>query len=256
MNYIQGEKFKSLANNKTIYYWDTDHVDWYFEMMCPKQPFILISHNSDGAVKKIKTRKDEASLDKAPPNLIKWFAQNVCVEDPRLESIPIGLENSQWFPELKKIQKLETIINLQKNSINLVYANFNISTNVEERSKAYEVCNSLTHVTKHFGKNGEDYDNYLKNLKHHDFIICPPGNGEDTHRLWETLYIGSIPIVKKTINTSYYKNLPICYINDWQQIADQNFLIEQKNMLKSKTNLQMLDFDYWKNKILQTAAAL
>jgi hypothetical protein len=86
--------------------------------------------------------------------------------------------------------------------------------------------------------------------------VCPPGNGEDTHRLWETLYVGSIPIVKKSINTLFYSDLPICYVDNWEQLADYNFLIEQKNILKSKTNLEMLDFDYWKNKIVQTAAAL
>jgi hypothetical protein len=256
MNYIQGEKFISLANNKSIYYFDTNEVDCFFQNYTGSSKFILISHNGDGAVVSEKIRYDGASLNKAPKTLVKWFAQNVHVNDARIESLPIGLENSKWFPEIKKIEKIKSIIHTQKQNLNLVYANFNIETNVEQRSQAYKVCQTLSYATSIFGKNGFGFDEYLYNIYNHDFVVCPPGNGEDTHRLWETLYVGSIPIVKKSINTLFYSDLPICYVDNWEQLADYNFLIEQKNILKSKTNLEMLDFDYWKNKIVQTAAAL
>jgi hypothetical protein len=251
MNFIQGEKFKVLADNKKIFYRHTHLVNYFFKNETPKDEFILISHNSDGNILRDSIRYEDASLSLAPSNLIKWYGQNVCVDDPRLQSIPIGLENSQWFPEIKKIKKLENILKTPKQKINLIYANFDISTNIEERSTAYKVCMPLNYVTKNFGKNGENYDNYLENLRHHDFVLCPAGNGEDTHRLWETLYAGSIPIVKKTINTLYYKTLPICYISEWDQLKNKNFLLEQLVLLKEKINLKMLDFDYWKDIIIK-----
>ena len=52
------------------------------------------------------------------------------------------------------------------------------------------------------------------------WCACPEGNGVDTHRLWEALYMRCIPIVVKSPFIDalmYYTNgeLPICVIDSW-----------------------------------------
>eukprot|EP00965_Chrysotila_dentata_P239975 6203413-Pleurochrysis_carterae.AAC.2 len=37
---------------------------------------------------------------------------------------------------------------------------------------------------------------YLEELGRYHFVLAPRGNGIDTHRLWEALLVGTIPIVK------------------------------------------------------------
>ena len=251
MNYIQGEIFICLADGIKIHYQHTENVDYFFEHEAPNYPFILISHNGDGAVRMHKQSAYDASLSKAPPTLIKWFEQTVYVSDQRLQSIPIGLENSQRFPHLQKIEKIKKIVKNKKTTLNKIYCNFNIETNKKERQCAYEIAKTVDYCTISLGKNGCGYDDYLLNLYNHDFVLCPPGNGEDTHRLWETLYVGSIPIVKKSINTIYYDDLPICFVDDWEQIKDQNFLNFQykKILINDSWNMKKLYFDYWQNLI-------
>lgn len=34
---------------------------------------------------------------------------------------------------------------------------------------------------------------YCELLRQHDFVVCPRGNGRDTHRLWESLYMDRSP---------------------------------------------------------------
>lgn len=251
MDYIQGEKFLNLVDNNVIFYKNTTEVNNFLLNFAPKTPFILITHNSDGAVEYEATRWDSASFKYAPKNLIKWFGQNIKHEDPKLISLPIGLENSKWFPELNKIKKLFDIKLNPKQNINLIYSNFNIETNLNERLSPFNICKSISYATTVLGKNGLNYDSYLYNLYNHEFVLCPPGNGEDTHRLWETLYVGSIPIVKKSINTSYYSDLPICFIETWEQLKDINFLTTELNRIKQKKdwNLDKLNFSYWANLI-------
>ena len=36
------------------------------------------------------------------------------------------------------------------------------------------------------------------------FIISPPGNGIDTHRVWETIYAGSYPVVEKNLSMNSF----------------------------------------------------
>jgi hypothetical protein len=253
MEYIQGEKFKYFANNKNVFYKHTHEVDYFFKNEAPNTPFILISHNSDGNVLENAIRPIDASFSLAPPNLIKWFAQNINYKHDKLQSLPIGLENSEWFIETKKRDKLKEIVKTSKKLINLVYMNHNIKNNPPERQPLYDILSNKSYVTTHYGSNGINFDNYLYNLYNHCFMICPPGNGIGVHQPWEAMYINTIPIQKRYIDNSYYADLPICFVNDWSELENEEFLRNEYVRIKhnSSWNLEKLNFNYWK-KLIET----
>ena len=106
------------------------------------------------------------------------------------------------------------------------------------------------HITVEYGRNGVCYDNYLLNLYNHCFMICPEGNGIGVHQPWESLYIGTIPIQKKTINNKEWRDLPFCWVDSWEQVADEEFLKKEYNrIISQKFNLEKLTFNYWKKEI-------
>ena len=49
------------------------------------------------------------------------------------------------------------------------------------------------------------------------FVACPRGNGTDTHRFWETLYRGSIPVVKSSEWSKLIAELgiPVLQLKQW-----------------------------------------
>jgi hypothetical protein len=49
------------------------------------------------------------------------------------------------------------------------------------------------------------------------FVACPRGNGTDTHRFWETLYRGSIPVVKESAWSKSIADLeiPLVQLQAW-----------------------------------------
>ena len=199
---------------------------------------IVITHNCD------------TNMDFSPPDcVINWFSQNVNIIHDRVESIPIGLENDCWYPEkkIKMIAKLKE----PRNYKNLVYMNHNISTNPAKRTKPYEVLKDKSWVTTDMGVNGRRFDEYLDNIYNHKFVVCPGGNGIDTHRIWECLYMGTTPIMESNINGSFYNELPIAYAVDWEGVDEQwlvktnDYIVRYKNAWK----YEMLTFEYWKNKI-------
>jgi hypothetical protein len=60
-------------------------------------------------------------------------------------------------------------------------------------------------------------DNIIR-LSQYQFCICPEGNGLDTHRLWEALYVKTVPIVLKSVFSEIIKNttgLPIVILDSW-----------------------------------------
>ena len=63
--------------------------------------------------------------------------------------------------------------------------------------------------------------NNLDRLSTYEFCICPEGNGVDTHRLWEAIYLQCIPIVVKTPFNDLIKekyNLNMIILNSWDEL--------------------------------------
>ena len=252
IEYIQGEKFLDIVDNKTIYYSPTHYVNDFFKNP-PENNFILITHNGDAKVtdniKIYSTGVEDANINIIPDNLIHWYGQNIDVKNDRIESLPIGLENSYNFTELKKIDKLDNLSRTVKIENKLLYVNFNIKTNIEVRKQIYDFFENKKFATIKYGINGTDYEQYIKDIYEHKFVICPEGNGIDTHRTWECLYLNTIPIEKRNINNQFYTDLPICFVDSWEEINEE-FLNSEYNKIKNKKwNLEKLDFNYWKNKI-------
>jgi len=50
-------------------------------------------------------------------------------------------------------------------------------------------------------------------------VACPAGTGVDTHRFWEALYLGSVPIVLRGQLSSMYQNLPVIQLNSWNGLT-------------------------------------
>jgi hypothetical protein len=84
-------------------------------------------------------------------------------------------------------------------------------------------------------------------MSKHQFVICPPGNGIDTHRLWEALYLGCYPIVLGNRIYSDY-SLPILQIKDWSDVTN-NILEQHLNKWKDKDSFDQLKMSWWSNLI-------
>lgn len=246
---IQGERFEKLADNERIFYRHTHEVNNFFRDP-PAKEFVLISHNSDRKVTENPKEDGDADITLMPPGLVKWFSQNVDVEHDKVESIPIGLENSRWFPAVRKIEKIISRASKKKNFINWLYLNHNVKTNPQERTSPYALFKNKGWCTLESGGNNYKFDHYLAQLYNHRFVLSPEGNGMDTHRAWEALYLNTIPIEKRNNNNRFYTDLPICFVDDWEEVTLDFLEREYERINRSNWNLEKLKFSYWKDKIL------
>ena len=117
---------------------------------------------------------------------------------------------------------------------------------VDSYSELYKV----TLQTPDFTENGRV--KYLANLRSHGLVLCPEGNGVDTHRFWETIYMGGLPVVTANKGmTFFYNNLPVLQLDTWEQLLDRTF-VEKKwlEISKRSYNFDMLSTEYWISKFL------
>lgn len=250
IDWIQGERFMELADGAAIVYRHTHDVNKFFKTVTVDAPFILISHNSDGCIMSCPDREDHADINLAPSNLVHWFGQNVNVIDPRVSSIPLGLENDKWLSKTPKTMLMRTAKQTPPVIKNLLYVNHNIATNPAERQAPYQIFDGKSWVTLQHGKNGAGFTEYLNQLYSHKFILCPQGHGIDTVRTWEALYMGVIPVEKRNLNNRFYTDLPICFVNNWEEITEDFLNAEYERIKSTEWNMEKLKFSYWKDKIL------
>jgi len=223
-----------------IIYTDTGYAqELLMEISMLDKEVTLITHNGD------------TCINIAPPdNVIQWYTQNVNIIHPRVESIPIGMENDTWFPDRRKKEKIIAKLEEPKTLRNLVYLNHSIATNPGTRSMLYRMFEGKQWVTSERGSNGLGrFDEYLDNVYNHKFVFSPEGNGIDTHRTWECLHVGTIPIEKRNLNNWFYEDLPICFVSEWEEITEEFLNREYKRITKQQWNMDKITFGYWKNKI-------
>lgn len=133
-----------------------------------------------------------------------------------------------------------------------IYANFSTWTYKKERSPLLTFLKNLDHVSyDEFNLTNKGRVDFLKKLRMNDFVVCPRGNGIDTHRAWETLYMGGIPIVRREpIMQSVLQGLPVLFVDKWKEIEDLNFLEAKWHEINSGSyQLERLNIEYWRNLI-------
>jgi len=254
--YIEINKLSHLHNGFSIYFCKTDYLLSEFENIKKQNNnVILITGNSDYAI------TDEI-ISLAPRNIKKWYAQNALSNNSILEPLPIGLENK--LPSVReghgigyfdratlKESLLEKTNSNNKQPTKFVYANFNTNTNPNYRNLIKEMCQNATFID--WEEPNLSLDSFFDKVLDYKMIVCPAGNGLDTHRLWEILYCNRIPITFKVANYKLYEvynKLPVILLENQKDLMDQE-LLEQKYLecINKKYDLSILNINYWISKI-------
>ena len=236
-----------------------------------KFPFILITtSNDDHCPPHLNYRlnnKTNQNINKllSSKYLILWLAKNPSIIHKKIKPFPIG-PKWQWkttrFHGENKAEHLRIYnkycLNPNKNMRNkklkqkLLYLNFNQTTN----NPLYEPHKNIRHKAKSdLLKNGfkwnqsEPFENYMQTLSLYKFCVAPPGRGIDSHRCWEALMVGTIPIVINSTINELYEDLPVIIVNSWDVITVKFLNKKYDEMMKTSYNFEKVYSEYWLRKL-------
>ena len=222
-------------NEPLIFITKIEYLDYFCTKILPLLDikFVLLTHYGD-----LESGKYDGILNH--PKLIKWYGLNMSIISDKTEGLPLGLESKYWgrtnFDIIQNYNK--------KNKNKLLYLNFSLQTN----PKRSEIMNSL--LKKGFTKNNNlSWNEYVQDLSEHKFSISPKGNGIDCHRHWESLYLGVIPIIEKSTHMSFFNDLPILFVDNYDIITNDYLNKKYEEFKLKKFNLNKLDLNYWNEKI-------
>lgn len=205
-----------------------------------KNNFVLITHNGDQDIEDCVEIQKILDCSK----LSKWYAQNLVFYHEKLHYLPIGMANSMWSHGNLDVFENPDFYNSLSRKNKKTYFQFSLGTSRSKRERCFNVFNGKIEFLNIISST----HNFWR-LKDYEFCICPEGNGVDTHRLWECLYLKTVPIVINSpfIETlkKYNSKLPFVVLNSWEDY-------DEGKLDYSKYSFDDIDisFEYFVNKIL------
>ena len=202
-------------------------------------PFYLVAGVSDYSI-------DKRFLDILDhEKIIKWFGHNITISHPKCIKIPIGFDEIEHLHALGGDQKL-----LQK-----FYERKKIFSSKKNKLLITHIGNthsSRKNVTKYFedktfadfiGKKG--FKDYMNKINEYKFVLCPRGNGEDTHRFWEVSLTGSVPVVERNGLADLFGKFPCIIVDKFDDVNEKRlleFVYDKEKAKNIKTYLFIEDF--------------
>lgn len=193
--------------------------------------------------------KTEGCLNKSFSSLDagakKWFATNLNTINERCEILPLGVYDESVIRLINQ--------NLNNEKTNLSYCNFAEYSNVENRKKVKFQCKQAGIFEIEHGLSQESYYQKLSTFK---FSVCPTGNGIDSYRIWECLYLNTFPIIQQS---NFAKRIleffPVLIVEDYSKLTKE--FLESEHVRLSKIEYKdKLTYSYWSKKVKEAAKLL
>jgi hypothetical protein len=237
--------FQQVYHKTDVFY--VGRIRWRNKFYLPPpadSPFIISGHSdfpiTDEIVAKYKFKQ--------------WWTVNS--QTLRVNGIPLGITNDCDDSPIHRIYGntaiMKKALDIPRVIQNRVYLNFSVNTHPSRRV-VYNMFKYFSWVT--VGEQIQTLNGrfkFLQTIRNHEFVLCPRGNGVDTCRLWETLYMGSIPIVQRDIAHRDWEDLPIAWVNSFSEVTPE-WLDSQLTRIQEGTwNMEKLKLSYWVKKISES----
>lgn len=200
---------------------------------------LLVIHNGDVCV---PFDCLEVFFAKFPSATI--YLQNNIYDHPQIHSLPMGIQNRMWCQTDSSILNSNDDIEVKRNLV--VCSWFGSTHPIRKVLRDYLSTHRFDGLLFLQKVSLTEYEGHLERSL---YSFCPPGNAHDTHRLWETFYAKSIPIVLDDPFIQQlqkrFPSLPMIKLNSFQEPC-QDIL---KNNLQNLHSLEIppcLQYEYWK----------
>ena len=219
------------------------------------------------------------------PSLVCWYSTNAL--DRRVRPLPLGLDlhtrartgrllwpqlstlwrrsrdalvRRQRTPAEQEAELLELVRTLPPTASRRVcaWADFQFERSNQKRQRLWRQLRGRTFVVAPSSLMASRVE--LWRTKSHAcmFDLSPPGHGFDTHRTWESLALGMIPIVLSSPMDDLYEGLPVVLVRSYADVTEERLrewaaeaareASESMGSMRGAVSLR-LTLSYWESKI-------
>ena len=168
--------------------------------------------------------------------------------------IPVGIENAirrkngvlDDFHLYQDLARRPFVADTERTD--MIFGAFKTSTNPHGREP---LARALAQSRHGFASSRLSVADFRRRVLKSHFVASPPGNGPDSYRTWESIYLGAVPIVLRgTLAGSLSDHLPIWVVDDWEEAltADDDALSERYHLTKQTPPAKAF-FSFWNSAI-------
>ncbi len=175
----------------------------------PEKNFVIFTALEDNGL-------DESIAARIPKNVLAIHAANAVFFGGTVHPYPHGLERRMYRGHNHQ-DILRYFLLDERTPSNLLYVNHRNDTGA--RGSLYGMFSGKPWATV---SPRVDYGTYLSGIKDHMFVLCPSGNGIESARNWETLYMRRVPIFKRhPYLEEMFKDFPALFVDDYAEVTEE-----------------------------------
>lgn len=166
----------------------------------------------------------------------KCWIQNYLGSLPNCSILPIGVNYSVEFEEQEKKEPLVISYFTPENS--------------DERKELKDYLQTEKSIGQYCLEK-MPVEKYLEKVARAYFSVCPTGNGYDSLRFWESLSVGTIPLVLSSpfieALMEHHPEIPFMILETWKDLPSFITADTEKvyDSYMGMSNLEILTEDYW-----------
>ena len=263
-SYVSYEEYEKLENSESIILQKTNDYIFYklkdYEIRSSDTIFCnnftlkplfksLANHPSLENLHLVTSQTDlsitKDVFNKKPDSIVSWSSVNVDFKNEILKSIPLGIGNSFQDKYINIENVVDNLKSFKFDKEPKIYLNFRENTNLQHRKNLKDIFKNYNWAT--ISDSDLSLSQYNNEIADHSFALAPWGNGIDTHRIWESLYSGTIPVTKYHYTFNTLKELPVLFVNEYDDINQELLESALEYFADNKFNFDKLKIDYWLN---------
>lgn len=254
----RGQKTMTLfIDNIRLYQRPLEYSDWMHQKPISKQDRQWLEQFEDedllaslgkmfGGIKFIiftafeDTPLDDYIWDKIPSNVLAIHSANAVIFGGKVHPFPHGIERKMNVGyDHHEILKFKMQGELKPSKLLFVAHRTDTGNraSIGELFKDKEWA-TVTHLP---------YSQYLDEMQKHKFVLCPSGNGIESARNWETLYMKRVPVFKDhPYLREMFKDFPALFVKEWEEITEELLLANEHLFIQAQEmDMSKLDLDTW-----------
>lgn len=190
----------------------------------------------------IFTALEDTPLDayiEIPDNVLAIHAANGVYLEEKIHPYPHGLERIM-YPGYNHHEILKKYIGINPQASKLLFICHRDDTGARGSIRDLFLDKDWATVSPKL-----EYEPYLSAMLEHKFVLCPSGNGIESARNWETLYMKRVPIFKRhSYLEEMFKDFPVLFVDNWEEVTED--LLKANHHLyyqAQRINPNLLDLD-------------
>jgi len=184
----------------------TDLLTWFLNHRTIAAPITLVTGVSDKS-----PSPSDCDRILRHPNIVRWIGCNIPVSHPKIRKLPIGVGEPERLNG-----NHETLARLH-------------AERVAWSDKSDVLCipyHGGTHASRTLTSTLPKlaFEDYMRAISRHTFVVCQRGFGLDTHRVCEVLLMGSVPVIEHSGLDDMYSQWPCLLVDSFGNVDTSSFV--------------------------------